>query len=139
MKPQRKLPTYKDVNANYVDDDPDAALTLVYDEEDINNSIIALITTVRRRRVFRRRLGTRLLDLLFENITDHTASAIQFEIRTAVEQYEPRIQLSSVVVMADIRSQTYFVQIQYVIPMLDNKSVDFRFNLDRQAMLRSNR
>jgi phage baseplate assembly protein W len=69
-------------------------------EEHIKQSIRALLLTGQRERVMRRDFGSRAGAYLYENIDVTTASLIQYEIKAAVERYEPRVELTDVKVKA---------------------------------------
>jgi hypothetical protein len=106
---------------------------LIYNEDSINNSILAIVGTKRKTRVFNRAFGSDVLDLLWEPMDDRTITAIRLDLVQAIKDWEPRIQLQDVVVQADYVNQRYFVGITYIIPTLGNKVVTFTFNLPRKG------
>jgi len=73
-------------------------------EEHIKQSIRALLLTGRRERVMRRDFGSRAGAYLFENIGPTTALLIQHEITETIERYEPRVELTGVMVRGNPQS-----------------------------------
>jgi len=66
------------------------------DEEHIKQSIRAILLTGPRERVMRRDFGNRAGAYLYENIGSTTASLVKHEIRSAIERYEPRVELTDI-------------------------------------------
>ena len=72
-------------------------------EEHIKQSLRTLLLTGRGERVMRREFGNRLGAFLFENIDATTATLIKGEIRRAIEQYEPRVEIEEIKVLGHRR------------------------------------
>lgn len=60
-------------------------------EDSIISSLKNIILTRKGERPFFPEFGCNISGLLFENFTQFTADAIETEIRTAVENFEPRV------------------------------------------------
>lgn len=133
MKPVLEIPNqvvFSDINPDVSLDGP---FELVFNEESIVKSLETCFTTPRFSRVFRRKFGSRLLDLLFQPLDQITADAIGFELKQVAEQWEKRIANINVVVIPDYDNQQYYVELTYTIPLLGNKMVNYKFNLQQGA------
>ncbi len=64
---------------------------------------------------FNERFGSRVSESLFENVDSITANIIEGEIRTSINNYEPRVKLLNVQADADPDSNSFDVTIQYQI------------------------
>lgn len=102
---------------------------LVYDEDAIQKSVIMILGTKVGQRVFRRDFGSYLEDILFDPMDDISVQRIKTELISAISKWEPRIILVSTVVKPDYANELYYVELNYVIPSLNNKSASFIFNL----------
>ena len=131
MKPVLDIPNqvvFSDINPDVSLDGP---FELVFNEDSIVKSLETCFTTPRFSRVFRRKFGSRLLSLLFEPLDQITADAIGFELKQVAEQWEKRISNINVVVIPDYDNQQYYVELTYTIPLLGNKMVNYKFNLNQ--------
>ena len=81
----------------------------------IAESLVRLISTPRRTRLMRPRLGKNAADYVFENNTVLLAENIRTDIATAVAQYETRVVLRSIDVLRDEENGAVRVIVNYVI------------------------
>jgi phage baseplate assembly protein W len=119
---------FSDVN---LDVNTESNLELVYNEDAINKSIVNILGTRKGSRVFRRRFGSYVNDILFDPMDSISVSRLKREIIDAIGEWEPRIIMDSAEVLPDYPNQQYFVELNYRIPSLGNKSVTINFNLSR--------
>lgn len=122
----KSLVIYSDINKDL---NTVSGYEQVYNEDAINKSIITILTTRKNTRVFRREFGSFLLDTLFEPMDPTTVSMIKNELIQSIKEWEYRIELRKAEVVPDYANQMYYVQLEYVIPALDNKLASFTFNL----------
>lgn len=61
--------------------------------ESIKQAVKNLLLTNLGERPYKPNYGSSLRELLFQNFTQDTLTDIEFAIRTAIENYEPRVQL----------------------------------------------
>lgn len=98
---------------------------LTYDLIDIKNetaiarSIRNLVLTSNGERFFNQNLGSRVSRLLFENMDTITGSIIEDEIRTTINNYEPRVSLISVDAIPNYDENEFEVTIRYEIIGID--------------------
>lgn len=85
----------------------------------IARSIRNLVFTLPGERFFNENLGSRVSRSLFENIDEFSASTIEDEIRNTIRIYEPRVNLTSVVVSPNYDDGEFNVTIQYKIVGID--------------------
>ena len=74
--------------------------------------------------------GSRVSSLLFENMDNISANLIIDEIRTSIDNYEPRVELLSVEVNPDFDGNSYDVTIIYDIIGADIPSQELQFALE---------
>ena len=117
---------FSDLNLSY-DSRAAEPNDMVFNEESLNKAIVTILGTRRGSRVFRRDFGSNLVDMLFEPIDEITAQRIESEILRAIGDYESRITMRSATVIPDYAEQRYFVELEYVIPQLNNKSSEFSY------------
>ena len=117
----------------YSDVNPDVGKTspyeLVRNEDSIQKSVLTILGTRKNTRPFRRHFGSFLQDLLFDPMDDFTGERIKTEIIRSIEEWEPRVTMTSSKVLPDYDKQLYYVELNYIIPTLNNKSVSLAFNL----------
>ena len=69
-------------------------------------------------------------NLLFENMDKLTASAIRSEIRTTIENYEPRVEINEILVEPDFEGNAMHVTLQYFIIGIDVPEQELTFALE---------
>jgi len=85
-------------------------------EEHVKQSIRALLLTGQGQRIMRPDFGSRLGAYLFENIDATTVSLIKSEIIDTVGLYEPRVEITDVIVLADRQNPgSLNVELTYII------------------------
>lgn len=86
-----------------------------YDEQAIKASVKNLILTINYERPFHPEIGTQVNSLLFEQQTPLLSSVIERTIRTAIDNFEPRVTLDDVSVNIQADSNSVDVSIQFTI------------------------
>lgn len=90
-------------------------LTIKKNEEAVKTAIRNLILTNRYERPFNPTYGGNIRKYLFEPITPATQDAIRSEIVTAIENYEPRARIISVIVTPYVDQNAYAVTITFYV------------------------
>lgn len=85
---------YTNIDKNYGTKD----LARLTNEDAVIRSLKNIILTKKGERPFFPEFGCNITGLLFENFTSFTQKTLEAEIRTAVENFEPRIKTIKVVV-----------------------------------------
>ena len=110
---------FKDISSSFKVNPLSEDLITIKNETAIARSVRNLILTSPGERFFNPILGSRVSKLLFESVDLITANAIEDEIRVTIENFEPRVELTSVDVKADLSGGEYNVAIRYNIIGID--------------------
>ena len=94
-------------------------LIAIKNQTAIARSLRNLVLTAPGERFFNNNLGSRVNELLFENMDDITASSIKGEIENTIKNYEPRVKLVSVKATPDYEGNAFDVVITYNIIGID--------------------
>ena len=104
-------------------------LIAIKNQNAIARSLRNLVLTTPGERFFNNRLGSRVNELLFENVDDLTASSVKSEIETTIQNYEPRVKLLTTKVSANPDSYEFDVIITYEIIGIDAQAQQLSFAL----------
>jgi phage baseplate assembly protein W len=83
--------------------DHTGSIALTSGPEDLDRSIRVVLATAPGERVMRPEFGCRIWDLLFEPVNANTIGLMAQAVREALAQWEPRIEVTDVVVTPDER------------------------------------
>ena len=120
---------FKDISLSFKKHPVTNDVTVLRNEDAIKRSVINLTRTRINERFFNELLGTSIGDALFENMDSGLEAALEEEISTLLKNYEPRIELNSVYVIADEDSNALNVQVDYKIVGLPVPSQNIEFLL----------
>jgi phage baseplate assembly protein W len=81
--------------------DHTGSIALVSGPEDIDRSIVMVLSTARGERLMRPEFGCAIWDQLFEPINANTLGLMAQAVRDAIGQWEPRVDLEDVTTSAD--------------------------------------
>jgi phage baseplate assembly protein W len=118
---------FKDISLSFVRNPVTNDILIISDADAIKKSIVNLVRTRTNERFFNSLLGTSLDNSIFELQSPEIAYSLQSEIRTLLNNYEPRIKLSTVEVTFPEDSNELNVKISYDIIGLPfaSQTVDF--------------
>lgn len=119
MPVERVSKGFKDISASFQVNPLTYDLIAIKNETAIARSLRNLVLTYQGERFFNPILGSKVSRLLFENLDEITASAIQEEITTTINNFEPRVNLLSVDVSPDYDNGEFNVTIRYEIVGID--------------------
>ena len=120
---------FKDISLSFKKHPVTNDVTVLRNEDAIKKSVINLTRTRIIERFFNVLLGTSVADNLFENMGSGLETALEEEISTLLGNYEPRIELNSVYVIADQDSNELSIQVDYNIVGLPIPSQTIEFLL----------
>ncbi len=120
---------FKDISLSFKKHPVTKDVTVLRNEDAIKKSVINLTRTRINERFFNELLGTSIADNLFENMGSGLETALEEEISTLLGNYEPRIELNSVYVIADQDSNELSIQVDYNIVGLPIPSQTIEFLL----------
>ena len=94
------------------------------------NSVKNLILTNHFERPFQPEIGSNIRRLLFENIDVILAAQIEREIEETITNFEPRVQISSVVAVAAPEENGYKIRLEFFV--INNPDpITIKFFLER--------
>jgi len=127
---QRLSKGFKDLSASFQTSPLSNDLIALKNESAIARSVRNLVLTIQGERPFQPVLGTGVSRLLFENMDKLTASAIRSELRTTIENYEPRVEINEILVEPDFEGNAFHVTLQYFIIGIDVPEQELTFALE---------
>ena len=130
MPVQRLSRGFKDLSASFQTNPLSNDLIALKNETTIARSVRNLVLTIQGERPFQPALGTGVNNLLFDNMDKLTASAIRSELRTTIENYEPRVEINEIIVEADFERNAFDVTLQYFIIGMDVPEQELTFALE---------
>ena len=130
MPVERLSRGFKDLSASFQTNPLSNDLIALKNESAIARSVRNLVLTGRGERPFQPILGTGVSRLLFENMDKLTASSIRSEIRTTIENYEPRVEINEILVEPDFEGNAFHVTLQYFIIGIDVPEQELTFALE---------
>ncbi len=102
---------YTDVPTSFTRHPTKKDLTVVTNQNSVAQAIRNLILTNKGERLFRPAIGSNINRLLFEPLTDTTASSIKTSVIETINNFEPRANVISVTVEANYPKDGYNIQI----------------------------
>ena len=129
MPVQRLSRGFKDLSASFQTNPLSNDLIALKNESAIARSVRNLVLTIQGERPFQPVLGTGVNNLLFDNMDKLTASAIRSELRTTIENYEPRVEINEIIVEPDFEGNAFHVTLQYFIIGIDVPEQELTFAL----------
>ena len=130
MPVQRISRGFKDLSASFQTNPLSNDLIALKNESSIARSVRNLVLTIQGERPFQPVLGTGVSRLLFENMDKLTASAIRSELRTTIENYEPRVEINEIIVEPNPEGNAMDVTLQYFIIGIDVPEQELTFALE---------
>ena len=106
---------YVDLDLNFLNNPITGDISKVVDTQAIIRSIENLVLIHFYESHFRPNVGSNTYRLLFENISDLTALALQREIENVVQNFEPRVKISFLSVTASPDDNGYNVRMEFYV------------------------
>ena len=115
MPLERVSRNFKDVSMSFKINPLNNDLVALKNTTAISRSVRNIIFTTPGEKFFEPTFGSRVSQMLFENMDDITAISIRDEIKNSINIFEPRVQLTGVRVNPDFDSNQYNAVITYNI------------------------
>ena len=106
---------FKDLSMTFQSNPLNGDLIAIKNVNAITRSIRNIVLTTPGEKFFDPDFGSNVSNLLFENVDDITASQIQEEIEFSINNYEPRVKLLDVQVIADNDNASFDTIITYEV------------------------
>tara|TARA_R100000152_G_scaffold12283_1_gene5278 strand:- start:144 stop:545 length:402 start_codon:yes stop_codon:yes gene_type:complete len=119
MPVERVSRGFKDLSMTFQVNPINSDLIATKNETAIARSVRNLILTRPGEKFFNPNLGSRVYELLFDNMDEITASLIEDEIKDTIDNYEPRVKLRKVKAVPDFDGNAFDVIITYDIIGID--------------------
>lgn len=129
MPLERVSQGFKDISASFQKNPLNRDIIVLKNENAIARSIRNIVFTEPGEKIFAPNFGSRITQSLFDNIDYINASAIRDEIRTSIENYEPRVELDDVIVEPNFDNNEFNVTIVYTIVGIDASVQELTFAL----------
>ena len=130
MAVQRISRAFKDINLSFTPHPVTKDLTVIKNANAIKRSIRNIVQTIPGERFFNPILGSDVRSSLFEFVDFGTASVIQKEIITAIENFEPRVYNLQVEAIAIPDDNEFEVNIYFDIIGQEFPTQEFTFMLE---------
>ena len=120
---------FKDISLSFTKHPVTNDVTVLKNEDAIKKSVVNLCRTRINDRFFNDLLGTSIEDSLFETNLDDIASFLEREITDLLQNFEPRIALTGVIVESLVDSYELQIRIEYEITGLPFPTQNIEFLL----------
>ena len=110
---KRSVRNFSDLNLNFTRNPATKDVAKLYDIEAVKRSVRNLINTNEGERPFQPTLGSGIRALLFENMSPIIETLIKDRIAETINVYEPRAQLTSILIQGDIDRNEYLCTISF--------------------------
>ena len=122
--------SFKDISLSFTPHPVTKDLTVIKDANAIKKAVRNLVQTIPRERFFNPNLGTDIRSSLFDFCDFGTASVIQQQIETTIENYEPRVDNLKIEVFPKPDTNEFEVNIYFDIVGQQFPSQAFQFILE---------
>jgi phage baseplate assembly protein W len=129
MPLERVSQGFKDISMTFQSNPLNSDLIALKNENAISRSIRNIVFTLPGEKFFNPNFGSRVSKILFENLDEISASNIRDEIASSIVNYEPRVELTDVIVTPDYDNNSFDVTIQYRIVGIDVPTQQLQFVL----------
>jgi len=104
---------YSDLNLNFNKNPATKDVAKLKDVEAVKRAVRNLILTNRFERPFHPEIGSDIRSLLFENMTPVVEVLLKDRIKETIDVYEPRADVTDIIVSGDSDRNEYRVQIEF--------------------------
>lgn len=130
MPLQRVSQSFKDISMSFGANPLTNDLIAIKNANAISRSVRNIVMTIPGEKPFNPDFGSNVRNLLFENMDSISAGLIVDEIRTSIQNYEPRVELMTVEAFPDFDNNSYDVNIVYDIIGADIPPQELQFALE---------
>ena len=114
-KSQRNTRIYKDLDLDFGRNVVTNDVNKLQDAEAVKRSVRNLINTSHYERPFHPEIGSDIRATLFEPVSPSTANLLARHVEDCITNFEPRAELSNVIVRGDIDQNRYEVTIEFYV------------------------
>lgn len=125
-----QLRAYKDLDMNFIIHPIKKDINKVIGEKAIINSIKNLLLTNHYERPFQPHIGSNIRKILFEPLDPIIARTLEIEIRSTLENFEPRVSIIAIRVLPRIEQNAFEVTLEFQ-PLNTLAPITITFFLER--------
>ena len=129
MPLERVSQGFKDISMSFQSNPLNDDLIGLKNENAIARSVKNIVFTVPGEKFFNPRFGSDISEVLFENINEISASAIEDQIKLSINNYEPRVELIDVKAIPNYDNNQFDTVITYKIIGIDIPPQELQFVL----------
>jgi len=129
MPAQRVSKSFKDISMSFKFNPLSGDLIALKNENAIARAVRNIVLTTPGEKLFDPDFGSSVSEILFENVDDITAVAIRDEIKSSLQNYEPRVEIIDVIVDPNFDENQFDVVITYRIVGVDIPPTQLEFAL----------
>ena len=129
MPLQKVSQGFKDISMSFQANPLNNDLIGLKNENAIARSVKNIVFTVPGEKFFNENFGSEISAILFENVNEISAAAIEDQITLSIENYEPRVKLLSVAAIPDFDNNQFDAIINYEIIGMDIPPQELQFVL----------
>ena len=129
MPLERVSQGFKDISMSFQSNPLNNDLIGLKNENAIARSVKNIVFTVPGEKFFNENFGSEISAILFENVNEISAAAIEDQITLSIENYEPRVKLLSVAAIPDFDNNQFDAIINYEIIGMDIPPQELQFVL----------
>ena len=120
---------FKDISMSFQSNPLNDDLIGLKNENAIARSVKNIVFTVPGEKFFKENFGSEISAVLFENLNEISANAIEDQIKLSIENYEPRVDLMSVKAHPNFDNNQFDVVVNYKIIGIDIPPQELQFVL----------
>jgi phage baseplate assembly protein W len=120
---------FKDISMSFQSNPLNDDLIGLKNENAIARSVKNIVFTVPGEKFFNENFGSEISAVLFENLNEISANAIEDQIKLSIENYEPRVDLMSVKAHPNFDNNQFDVVVNYKIIGIDIPPQELQFVL----------
>jgi uncharacterized protein len=91
-------------------------IAMVTRERELEEAMRIVLLTYPGERPMRPEFGSRVRDFVFRSVNDEMAAALGYEVKTALQRWEPRANVNKVIVTPDVDDHSLvFIDVQYSV------------------------
>ena len=106
---------YSDIDFTFTKKPVTGDVALSYDSQAVIRSVRNILLTRHYEKPFNPDFGSNIDAILFELVSPLSATSLEREIRTSIENYEPRARLSEIIVNPQPDNNSYSVSLSFYI------------------------
>lgn len=118
---------YSDLNLSFLPNPAKADdISMLFNADAVKRAVIQLVKTQHYERPFHPEIGCNITTLLFENLSAITAQKVEYQIEQVLSNFEPRVNVSSVIATPDYDNNGLSVSITfYVLNIATSQTISF--------------